>query len=251
MRVAGLVLLLITVISCSSLAGPAKVTIDAKDMALDQIVMKLSEQAGVQIILDTGVVGSFSGELSDIEIEKLLNLITDANNLKWQKLYAKPDEEGKIPMSNVKAQVEAISILEDTPLVVFDPATGKKTVFARLEQKAVDSAVDPGKLGMKEFYFIFKPKDPVKVEEKPEESAAAKFGQLRQQQMELFMKMSPEEQKAAIEQEVACIMNMPTEDQVNLMKGFFGAARDMDPQMRDQFRRTMMDAIRSSHGRGQ
>ncbi|MEN6520561.1 MAG: DUF4974 domain-containing protein [Armatimonadota bacterium] len=248
MRVAGLVLLLVTVLGCSSLAGTPKVTIDAKDMALDMVVSKLSDQAGVQIILDTGVLGSFSGELSDMDLEKVLGLVTAANNLKWQKLYAKPDEKGKIPMPDIKAQIDALSILKDTPLVVFDPATGKKTVFARIEQKTADSAVDPEKLGMKEFYFIFKLKDPVKADEKPEESAAAKFGQLRQQQMDLFMQMSPEEQKAAVEQEFTSIMNMPAEDQVNMMRSFFGAARNMDPQLRDQFRRTMMEAIRSSHG---
>lgn len=251
MRVASLVLLLVVALGCAAFTESQKVTINASNTALDQAVATLSEQTGIQIILDADVKGTFTAELADIELEKALSLMVSANELKWQKLYAKPDDEGKIPMTSIKAQIAAVSALQDTPLVVFDPTTGKQTVFVRVEQKTADTAVDPAKLGMKVFYFIFKPKAAV-AEEKTETSADdafTKFGQLRQQQMEIFMNLTPEQQKATMEQELSYLMNMPAADQMNLMRDFVGASREMDPQLREQFGRTMTELFRGLRGR--
>lgn len=251
MRVASLVLLLVVALGCTAFAKSPKVDINANNMALEQVAAMLSEQAGAQIVIDTGIKGAFTAELADTELEKALDLIAAANGLKWQKLYAKPDDEGKISMTSIKEQIAAVTALQDTPLVVFDPSTGKQTVFVRVAQKTADAVIDPAKLGMKAFYFIFKPKADV-VEEKTETSAenvTEKFSQLRQQQLEMFMNMTPEEQKAAIEQELSYLMNMPATDQMNLMRSFSGAARDMDPQLRDQFRRTVINLFRGVRGR--
>jgi hypothetical protein len=245
MRVVGLILLLLAV-GAFAFAEAPKVSIDVKDASLSSVVAQLSKQADVRIILDKDVSATVTAQLSDVDLEKVLNMVIVTRGLKWQKLYGVPDETGSIPFETIKAQVNALNVIRDTPVVLFDPETGKQTVFARVEQTAAEKAIDPEKLGMKPFYYVFKPKPP----EEPKKSTSTqddpmkKLADIQKQRMEAYLKMTPEQQKAAAEQDMMWMLSLPQDSQVRMMTGMFDAMRNMDQATRDQFRRTMRSTFR-------
>ena len=248
MRTASYILLSI-VFAPAALAGGTTVTLDAKNMALSDAAKLFLDQTGIQVVLDTGVSGSVTAKLEGVEIEQALNVLAQANDLRWQKLYAQPDESGKIPMDRVKAQIDALAALQNVPLAIYDPATKQQTIFARIDQSTSEQAIDPAKLGLKVFYFVFKPKPP-EAKEQVREDPARKLADLRRQQMEAFLRMNPEQQRAAAEQEMMWMLNLPQDVQVRLIAGMFEAARNMDPALRDQFRHTMREALQGMRGDG-
>ncbi|HPP76565.1 MAG TPA: hypothetical protein PLU88_15710, partial [Armatimonadota bacterium] len=198
MRVAALMLLL-TVVLSTAFADAPKVNLNAQNITLQDVAAQLTEQSGIQIVLDAEVTGSVSATLNGVDLEQVLDLITKPSNLVWQKLYAKPDETGKISMERIKAQVNALKALKDDPLVVFDPATGKQTVFARMENKAAEEIINPKELGLTPFYRIYKPETAVDPVTSSEPVTSKEFSDLSRKQLEMYAKMSPEEQRAAAE----------------------------------------------------
>jgi hypothetical protein len=159
-------------------ADSPKVSLNAQDMTLDQTAAELSKQAGIPVICDSAVRGTVSGSFSDIELDKLLDIITKPQNLKWQKVYLPDQKDKKLTFEQIKAQAEAVAAIADMPMAVYDPTTGKQTVF--IKQAADAPAVSPEKLGLKPVYLITKPKA-VEVAKKEENNSDDPVSAFQQQ----------------------------------------------------------------------
>jgi type II secretory pathway component GspD/PulD (secretin) len=255
MRVAGLVVLLLLCVASVTLAEGAKVKINASSTPIAEVAQTLSTQCGQQIVVDSGVTGTVTAELTEVDLEQVLDIIVKSNELKWQKLYAQPGPDGKITLSKVKAQVDALAAMsEDSTVIVYDPATKKQTVFARMEPTSEATVVDPAKLGLKSFYFISKPKvaaakaEPAANSSDPGQSG--KVAELRNQQLDAYLRMTPEERKAASKEQSQWLLSLPANMRNDMIRDFMGASKDMSPQERTQWRNAMRDALGNMIGGG-
>ncbi len=231
-------------------ADSPKVSLHVKDTQLSQVASELSKQANVKILVDPNVTGAVSADLNELDLDQVLSLITQGQGYRWHKLYAMPDESGGISMEQVRAQLRALETLQDTPMVVFDPATRKQTVFARMNPTDAEKGVDPAKLGLMPFYYLSKPEAPPTIakqeEAKPDDSPIARqLADLDRERAELFAQMSPAEQRAIGGLELSSMLSMPADYQVQMMSSMFRAAQNLDPASRDQLMRSLRGAMRS------
>jgi hypothetical protein len=231
-------------------ADSPKVSLNAQDMTLDQTAAELSKQAGIPVICDSAVRGTVSGSFSDIELDKLLDIITKPQNLKWQKVYLPDQKDKKLTFEQIKAQAEAVAAIADMPMAVYDPTTGKQTVF--IKQAADAPAVSPEKLGLKPVYLITKPKavEVAKKEENNSDDPVSAFQQLNNDRMKALMQMTPDQRVAALQQEMSSMMSMDDASRMQYMKDQFDARRNMDPALRDQMRETMRNTFKMMHDSG-
>ena len=242
-------LLIAMSVACVAADNP-KVTLNADNTALDQVVTDLSKQAGVQIILDKDIKGTVSGHFESTELEKLLDTITKSSNLKWRKIYLpvpKDENAPKPTVDQIKARAEAVQAVTTGAIVVYDPATGKQKVFVEQDPKAL--SVDPDKLGMKPIYLITKPKVEAKTDDAKD--TASKYKSLSDERMKMLQSMTPAEREAAMQQEMVQLMTMTPDNRQNFMSAQMNAIRNMDPALQQQFFESMRDTMQSMRDSGQ
>lgn len=237
--------------ACFAADNP-KVTLDAKDLPIEQAIADLAKQAEVQIICESGIKGTVTGRFESIELEKLLGVISKTNSLTWQKLYLPPPPEDQKPtLDQMKARADAVAAVTGGPIVVVDPATGKQKVY--VEQEASAPSVDPEKLGLKPIYLVSKPKAAPKTAGTAEtdKEASSRFQALQNERIQLLAKMSPEQRVAAMQAEMLAVFNMDPSARTQFMADQMKARFSMDPQMRDQYRQLMQDTFHVMRDQGQ
>lgn len=238
-------------LACSAADNP-KVTLDAKDLPIEQAMANLAKQAGVQIVCESGVKGTLTGRFEDLELEKLLGVITKSNGLTWQKVYLPPpSEEQKPTLDQMKARADAVTAVTGGPIVVVDPATGKQKVY--VEQEASAPSVDLEKLGLKPVYLVSKPKAAAATPStaKADKDASNRFQALQNERVQLLAQMSPEQRVAAMQAEMLAVFNMDPGVRAQFMADEMKARFNMDPQMRDQYRQLMRDTFQIMRDQGQ
>lgn len=241
-------MIVVLALSCAA-AQDAKVALDAQDMPIAQAMANLSKQAGIQIICDTGVSGTVTGSFTSIELESLLDSITKANGLKWQKLYLPtPSEEQKPTLEQVKAQAAAVAAVSGGAMVVYDPATGKQKVF--VEQPKDTPSVDPDKLGLKPVYLVSLPQAAQPAKKTTTAAADTDYAALEQQRMNMLAGMTPDQRVQAMQQEMIQMLALDPSTRQQLMMDQMRARHEMDPQIREQLHQTMHDTFRSMRDQG-
>jgi len=227
-----------------------KVSLDAQNMEIEQVVADLSKQTGLQIVCDSDTKTAISGSFGSIELERLLDVITKSNGLKWQKFYVPSPNDEKLPLEKIKAHAAAVAAVTGGPIVVCDPATGKQKVF--IEQETSAPSIDPEKLGLKLVYLITKQKAEVEVKQ-PEESDKEMSEQLKSVQnerMQLLSKMTSEQRITAIQQEMMQMMQLDPTVRSQMLIDEMRARMNMDPQMREQYQQMMMETMRFMREQG-
>jgi hypothetical protein len=253
-------LIVLATIASAAIAGTSTVTLSAESTAITQVAQVLSQQSGQSVVVDTGIDAKVSAQLNDMDIEKALDILTQSNGLKWEKLYAPVDDKGKIDITNVKTQLAILKSLSDKPIVVYDPTAKKQTVYAVLDLGAAEKKAevsiqpltfDPEKLGLKSFYFISNPKAATLVPDKPKKEAeptkppsnqVGPYADLRAQQNQMFLQMTPQERKIATEQEMQSMLNLPPDQLSSLLRAQRNAQRNIDPAIRNQLQQAMRQA---------
>ncbi|MDO8684132.1 MAG: DUF4974 domain-containing protein [Armatimonadota bacterium] len=256
MRILALIatlMLLASIVSAAATAtGKPVVTLDAKDMPIDQAMTELGRQAGARIVCDSDVKGNVIGQFKSIELENALDVITSTNNLKWQKVYlpAPAQADQKPTLEQVKARAQAATALTSGSFVVYDPVTGKQKVF--VEQDAAAPKVDPGKLGLKPVYLVTKPKVETKSAQvgKPDKDSTARLQSLQEERAKLLAEMTPEQRVGAMQQEMMYMTQMNPALRQQMVLDEYNARHNMDPQMRDTYWDVMRDTYRSLRDQG-
>lgn len=251
MRIRTIAILIVCLVSLACAAGAAenpKVTLDAKDMPLDQVVADLGKQSGFRIMLDSGVSGQVTGSFNSIELEKLLDAITKPTSLKWQKLYLPTPDDQKPTLEQVKARAAAISAITGSPVVIYDPATGKQKVF--VEQDPKSPSVDTAKLGLTPVYLVSKPKTETAATDQKSSDAAVRYKALETERMSLLASMTSEQRVAATHQEMLSMINLDPTIRQQIMIDQMSARHNMDPQMREQYHQVMHDTFTAMREKG-
>jgi len=229
--------------ACAAAESPT-VTLKADGTPIAQVAAELSKQAGVRILCDTDVQASVTGQFASIELEKLLDAITNVAELKWRKVYV-PVEEGKEPtLEQVKARAAALESVSGGSAVLYDPATGKQRVF--VEQDPAKPSVEPEKLGLTPVYLISKPAAET-AQAATDEELATRYQTLETERMQLLAQMAPEQRVAAMQGEMLAMMSLDPSVRQQIMIDQMRAHRDMDPQTREQFQNMMRETFRAIH----
>lgn len=229
-------------------AKATKVALDANEMPIAEALASVGEQAGVQIVCDTGVEGTVTGTFNSIELESLLDLVAKSNDLKWQKVYLPSDTEEKPTLAQVKARVQAVSALTGGTIVVYDPATGKQKVF--VEQDSETPSVDPEKLGMSSVYLVSLPKSTVEQQSTTASDVAVRVQKLQSERMSLLTQLSSAERVGVYQQEMVHMMLLAPDMRQQLVMDQILARHNLDEQTRNDYREVMHDAYHLMRDQG-
>ncbi len=253
MRIGTIASILLVALSIACFAADApKVTLDASDTPIDQVMADIAKQANVQIVCEPGLKGTVTGRFDSMELEKLLSFITKSNNLTWQKVYLPaPKDDEKLAADQIKSRADAVQAVSAGTIVVVDPSTGKQKVF--VEQESATPSVDPDKLGLKLMYVVSKPKVEAKpvAEKTTGNDLASKYKSLEAQRVQMLAQMTPEQRVAAMQSEMMIMMNMDPTVRQQIMADEHRARHEMPEQMQQQYRQMMHDTFRAMHGNGQ
>jgi hypothetical protein len=219
-------------------ADQAKVTIDARDLAIKDLVSQLAQQTGASIVLDPKAHGSVTISLKDSDLNQALDTVANLGKLTWKKLqFAKPTEEN-VKLDEIKSAMLTLASLSMVGLSVEDPKAKTSTVFA----KGLASTPDTSGLKLPEGYswatvYVILPTESAS-DKTATDKASSGAGTAKQVLMELA-KMTPEERKQYYAAEMSAEMSMAPEVRRSLFKGRLQAQFSMDRQSRDQYRQDM------------
>ena len=216
--------------------GSLTVSIDAKDKQVTEILDSFAKQTKVKILLESTVTGNVSTTLTDIPLEAALTAVSKASGkMEWRKLYLAGDSDLMKQPDRLASTVRLMAGFSFPSLVVAGSSTGKLTAHFD-DKKGVTVAEDAAAktLGMLKVYLITNDAAvaaKAKAEDKKEaKDALDKYTKLQQDQMDAFMKMTPEQREQAI------IASLDMMDRVG--PEYMGAAMDAlakaDPEVMRQ-----------------
>jgi len=237
---------LVAICLCFVLCGiavadaPAKVTLDAKAMAIKDAADSISKQAGVPIVLDPKATGTVTTSLKGADLTQALDVVTKANNLTWKKLDFARKADAKVTLDQLKSGILALANMQLVGLSVEDPATKTSTVFA----KDVPAATEAPKPALPEGYAWTTVYVVLAAEPKADDAAAgkdkvAKLAANAAKQMADVASLTPEERKQYYSDFMAAQMKMAPEARQSMLRDQMQAVFGMDQQSRDQFRQDM------------
>lgn len=225
------------------------VTLDVESKPIEQAMADLGKQAGVTISCEPGIKADITAHFASMELEKLLDTVTRTNNLKWMKLYIPVEGDEAPRIEQIKARADAVAALTGGPIGVYDPATGKQKLL--VEQAPSAPAVDTGKLGLTPVYYIFKPKaEAAAPAAAGAQDPAVRYQALEAERTQLLAQMTPEQQVAAKQQEMAMMLQLTPEARQQMMMAEWKARETMDPAMREQFRQVMRETFQRMRDQG-
>ncbi|MDH7600700.1 MAG: hypothetical protein QHI38_00955 [Armatimonadota bacterium] len=222
-------------------AEQPKVTIEAKDVPVKDLIDDLSKQTGLSIVLDPKVQGSITLNLKDVELTQALDAIAKLKNAVWKKLqFAKPADE-PVKLDQIKSAMVAIASLPLVGLAVEDPTKKTCAVLA----KDLPNAPDTSAVKLPEGYSWVSVYVVLASEPTQEQTAASSTGTVavlskdaKERALQLA-KMTPEERRQALAAEIAAEMSLAPEVRRALLADRMRAMFSLDPQFRDQYREDM------------
>lgn len=184
-----------------------KVSLSASDTKVKELLESLAKQSKEKLILESsvgGTVGSLS--LKDVSLEPALTAVCKAAKLEWRKVYIAQESKLTEQPDKFAAIVRLMSGLSFPDLLLAGSSTGKTAIHLS-EDKAVGKAreVLPRELGFTQVYLVTNDaaaaaralaKENGKTE--PGSEAVGKYTQMAKEQMDMFMKMTPEEREQVI-----------------------------------------------------
>jgi len=228
-------------IGTASVGEQAKVTIEARDMPIKDLISELSKLTGLAIVLDPKVQGSITLSLNDAEFTQALDAIAKLKNLVWKKLqFAKPSDE-QVKLEQIKTAIVALASMPLVGLAIEDPATKTAAVLA----KDLPSAPDTSSVKLPEGYswttvYVLFASDPTQDQTAASgtQTAVVLSKDAKERALQLA-KMTPEERRQALAAEVAAEMSLAPEVRRAILADRMRAMLSMDPQFREQYREDM------------
>jgi hypothetical protein len=208
----------------------AKVTIEADDATLKDLIAKVAEQSKKKIVAESTVKGTISHiSAKDVTVEGALSTICKAGKCEWRKVYLPSDSKLLEQPDKLASTVRLVTAM-GFPEVLISGASNGKVAAHYTQDKSVKSvqdiaAKDPS---LAEVYVIT---NDMAVAEKPKEegksdsSALEEYVKQSKELMEKFVKMTPEEQERAMLEGITMFENMDPSYMASAMR----AMSKMDP----------------------
>jgi hypothetical protein len=235
-------------------AEPTKVNLQAQNMPIKDVIEKLSQQAGVSIVLDPKATGNVSASLGGVELNEALDAITKLNKLTWKKLGFAKSERDTVKLDQLRSAIVALASMPLVGLSVDDPSTKQSTVFA----KDLPASPDVSTIKLPEGYSWVTVYVILAPEAAATKTASAVTGdpvasqtQIGNQRMAELAKMTPEERKQVFANEWAYQMSLGPDQSRTMLKDRFQAVSSLDPQFQSQFRQDMRSVYKDMRRSGQ
>jgi len=183
-----------------------KVSISAKDSKLTEVLDSLAKQSNQRIVVESTVKGTLGSlSLSDVTLESALTAVCKAGKVEWRKIYLNKDSKLLEQPDKLAATVRLLGGLSFPDVIQAASSTGKTAVHLTNIKSAEDSIDDlVARLGFTPAYVITNDVAAAAkgIEKKGDggsgSAAVEKYAQIAKDQIDLFMKMSPEEREQAI-----------------------------------------------------
>lgn len=182
-----------------------KVSVSAKDSKLTEVFDSLAKQSKQKIVVESTVKGTLGSlSLSDVTLESALTAVCKAGKVEWRKIYLSKDSKLLEQPDKLAATVRLLGGLSFPDVIQTASSTGKTAVHLA-NTKPIEDEIDAlvSRLGFTPVYVITNDvAAAAKVIEKNNDgsrsAAVDKYAQIAKDQIDLFMKMSPEEREQAI-----------------------------------------------------
>ena len=191
---------------------------------LKTIVEAIAKKADARIVVDPAlfVAANPTAPAASLTVDKALDQLSSGiRNSAWRRVYLKASQAAVLPPAEkLAASVRALDQLEQTGLVLENPAAKKATTFVKNYDITPSFADDlqAGQFAPTPVYVLYS------LTSKPEaQTLGERYADLQREQMQMMMQMTPDELSESMNNGLQMFMNM-------------------DPNVRQQMMGTMMKA---------
>lgn len=177
----------------------ATVSVNASDTRLSDVLVSLAKQANEKILVESTVKGKVTLSVVNASLETCLGAICKAANIQWRKVYIDPKSKLLEQPDRFASTVRLMSAMTFPDMLVTGASMDKVGVHCS-GLKAVKAAQDTlaKDLGLQAVYLITNDTAVALAEEKTKSDKVGQYSSMSKQLMDMFMKMTPEEQEQAI-----------------------------------------------------
>lgn len=179
-------------------ATEAKITVSVKDAPIADVLASIASQAKQKILLESNVKGKVSLNVEGITLDAALTAVCKSTNQVWRKVYIDPKSELIEKPDRFAATLRLMAGMSFPDLVVAGASNSKIGVHCQQKQGVEDAQDRIVKdLGMVPIYLVSNDAL-VAAKEAAKNTAVSKYTQSAKDQLDMFMKMTPEEREQAL-----------------------------------------------------
>ncbi|MGC8861349.1 MAG: hypothetical protein ACP5R5_01090 [Armatimonadota bacterium] len=190
--------------SSTASSAEVKVSVEAKDFSVKEVLESVAKQSRQKLVLESTVSGTVTSmSLRDVTLEAALGAICKSAKLQWRKIYIAPDSKLLEQPDRLAATVRLVSGLSFPDLVLADSSTNRRCAHFESKNAVASAEQSAGKtLGLTRVYLITNDAavaaKALAAEKEAKTPTAEKFAQLSKDQMDMFVRMTPEEREQAL-----------------------------------------------------
>jgi len=185
-------------VTAAALASVPKITVSVKDTPVADVIASIAGQTKQKILLESNVKGKVSMTVSDVTMDSALSAVCKSTNLVWRKVYIDPKSELLDKPDRFAATLRLMAGLSFPDLVITGSSNNKIGVLCQQKQGVEDAQDKIVKdLGMEPVYLVSNDAA-VAAKEAAKNTAVNKYTQSAKDQLDMFMKMTPEEREQAM-----------------------------------------------------
>jgi hypothetical protein len=221
----------------ASAGGALVVTVSAVGTPVKDVLTSLASQSKQKILVETSVKGTVKTAIKADSLEAALTEVCKANSLAWRKVYIDPKSELLEKPDRFASVLRLITGMSFPDVVVAGSSTNK--VAALCQQKpGVEGVQDKlvKDLGMEPVYLISN--DATIAARQGASDAVKNYTKSAKDQLDMFMKMTPEEREQALLESLNMMDSMGPEYYASMMQTLLNS--NPDTLRRIQARQTDM-----------
>jgi len=219
-----------------------KVSVTATDTKVKDILDSLQKQSKERFVVESTVKGDVASlSLTDVSLESALTTVCKSARVVWRKLYIAGDSKLLEQPDKLASTVRLMAGLSFPDMVLAGSSTGRVGVHFE-DKTAVKTAEDEAAktLGMTKVYLITNDAAvAAKAAEKEKSSVLDGFINSSKEQMDMFMKMTPEEREQAMMES----LNLMDQIGPDYMAAAMQTVMKMDSEYLNRMQQRQMDVI--------
>ena len=231
--------LILFVVGAACAAEQSAISLQLKEVDIEEALATLSQQAQAAILGDATVKGKVSCNLGGITIEQALDVICGMNKLEWSKVYASAGIDERPSATKLFKLLDSLKELGGSTVICEDSKTESHTIFApSAKAGSLDVTSVITGLNLKPVYLIRANPDLAAAEREKEEAQAVQRAAGSLLAMPLadpraaagqvwnYFGQMPVQQQFQVMHELRSMMfqNL-TPEQLENMRGMFGGGR--------------------------
>lgn len=204
------------------------VTINAANTPVEQVMKDISAATGETILVEKLVSGKLTMNLTGVSTESALNAATKILKLQWRKVYV---SDGSVLAKDADAlaeQMRTVLSVRFPDIIIAEDGAGGSFMHIQRETAANQIIkIIPPAAGFKVVYLITDDEKAYKKEIKDEsKKKVSNYVTSQKELLQSFLKMSPEERKAALRES----MSMMSQMDPKMMAEMMNSIAEQDPE---------------------